>query len=425
MARLNLKKLAFGFVITILGGKHLYSQEIKPLSIGDTMPRIVVKNVMNYLESQIDFSNFKNRSIILDFGTTTCIPCVKSLPLLDSLQNEFRKGLQVVFITNENKAVVQKFLERRSKTFSIPVVYQDTILSKYFKHLYIPHEVWINKYGVVVAITDHEYIKRNNVKDLMNNKVKNWVIKWDFPYDYNQPLLMLNKDNLPSFANPSKMSYSVVTSHLEGIAHRSNLLGTLNDSVPSRYYMINNSIYEMYLQAFGRFFSDFPLSKLMLQVSDTSKILYLPQFGYKAEWEEKHTYCYETTQSGQGTEKIVGDLNKYFNMEGKIEHRKVASWILKDFEKKDLLPISRNKGNGLYSISNIIYELNMQWGSFLINESKYKKSELNNFYIPINNLSKNRQALNEILNPYGLEISEAEREVEVFVLTDKTKRSIK
>ncbi|MGB8190551.1 MAG: redoxin domain-containing protein, partial [Chitinophagaceae bacterium] len=75
------------FLLVLIGGSlDVASQQLKirELNVGDTLPDLEVKDVINYSKSSIKISEFKDKYLILNFWATWCSPCIVSFPKLDS-----------------------------------------------------------------------------------------------------------------------------------------------------------------------------------------------------------------------------------------------------------------------------------------------------------------------------------------------------
>src|SRR5215510_11038341 len=81
-------------------------QEIK---IGEHIPDIELRKLINYKSDKAKLSDFKGKSIILDFWTTYCSNCIFSFPKMDSLQNRFKNDLQIILITPQDSTLIYQF----------------------------------------------------------------------------------------------------------------------------------------------------------------------------------------------------------------------------------------------------------------------------------------------------------------------------
>ncbi len=67
---------------------------------------------------------------------------------------KFGNRIQIVVVSAEDKERVKRFLQTNkiaAKTI-LPVITADTMLNALFPHTALPHEVWINDEGRIVAI---------------------------------------------------------------------------------------------------------------------------------------------------------------------------------------------------------------------------------------------------------------------------------
>ena len=160
----------------------------KPLSVGDKLPDHIVRSLaFNFQPST------GNKLIILDFFATWCTACVRELPKLDSLQKIFGTHFRVILITSQSKEIIAAF-KKKNKTFSsvsFPVITGDTVFKKLFPHKYIPHEVWINEYGKIMAVTDPLGVNHENIRAFLSGKDPVLPLKMDaMDFDREKPLLL-------------------------------------------------------------------------------------------------------------------------------------------------------------------------------------------------------------------------------------------
>lgn len=155
--------------------------KIRPLTPGDRVPDIPISHISNYPDSAIELSDLKGKLVILDFWATWCGTCIKKIPMSDSIQKEFKGRVQVIMVnsisgTGDSKEKVDSFFHQRilnqNKTFSVPIVSEDTLLRRFFPHMYLPHYVWIDSAGKLIAITSSEVFTRQTVMAFLNDSIK-------------------------------------------------------------------------------------------------------------------------------------------------------------------------------------------------------------------------------------------------------------
>ncbi|WP_157739346.1 TlpA family protein disulfide reductase [Sphingobacterium mizutaii] len=164
--------------------------EIKLLKIGDTIPDELWNlplQVVNHPDGKetVTLSESRDKLIILDFWASWCSTCVKSFPLISSIQNQFQDNVQ--FILNNPKRTLDdmeiitnalKLVEETEKiNFHIPTTYQDTTLISYFELFSYPHIVWVGKNREIIAITGKKELTHENVCRYIKNGEVNLPIK--------------------------------------------------------------------------------------------------------------------------------------------------------------------------------------------------------------------------------------------------------
>ncbi|RQP17268.1 MAG: TlpA family protein disulfide reductase [Parapedobacter sp.] len=165
---------------------------IEPLQIGDTIPEYLWHlplQVVNHPEGQetITLNDYRNRLIILDFWATWCVPCVKSLGKLDSLQGQFIDDIAIIPITDEDSQKAASFFRKRGWT--LPTTTRETILKQYFPHESIPYQVWL-KDGRVFAIPMHEYATGEVVASAIKGEPLPMPMNEYVPLDRTKPLFL-------------------------------------------------------------------------------------------------------------------------------------------------------------------------------------------------------------------------------------------
>jgi thiol-disulfide isomerase/thioredoxin len=145
----------------------------KPLNVGDTIPYIILTDVINFPVSKIQLPDTKTNLTILDFWATWCASCIKNFPKLDSFQTSFSGQLQVILVNNtkstgNNSQQVTEFISNRKQTIKALqrlTVYTDTaaLLKQLFPHKLLPHYVWISPSGTILAITSSAALTKENI----------------------------------------------------------------------------------------------------------------------------------------------------------------------------------------------------------------------------------------------------------------------
>lgn len=263
---------------------------IRPLFIGDKVPDIKFKNIINYPSPSAKLSDFRGKLVILDFWGKYCAPCIHALAKLDSLQEQFMGQVQIITISDFlQKSDLEKTIGRifKKENFHLPVLLEDKSLSQYFAHQIVSHLVWINKEGVVIAITGSDYVTTDNIQNTLDGKLVNLPVKRDvLGFDYRKPLLAFAQ---PNTAKPKFLLYSTLTANIDGIAPPS---GTFEDTAKN---VSITSFYNQDLLSLCQIAIDYKTGAtpddFILNVKNTSRYI-KPETEHYDQWEKNNTYCY-------------------------------------------------------------------------------------------------------------------------------------
>lgn len=413
---------------------------IAELKIGDQVPDILIENIINNDKRSIRTSDYKDKLLVLDFWERSCGTCIASMPKLDSLQGVFGDRIKLLSVTWEPEEVITKFF--KTNRFLIehkPPVHRassvgDRALRTYFRYESNPHVVWIYK-GKVVAITGYDYINKDNIQTLLDGKSVSWPLKND-SFDPMYPIMQLNGFSTEVMDSPY-YGYSVLT----GLSNSMGIgLGGIHfkqDSVRniSRLALFNydiGSAYQVLLYATKPIFtseeivkdpSKFPYinahpARLALEVADLSRLRNDRQED-QAAWNRKNLICYEMEKQGVVDKTVlaksaVQDLNNRLGLYGRYEKRKVNCLVFVKTDKPvtDIL----RQGKGGMSIPTLaMYQLDMsQKFPPAINETGLGFDVILNLLPDDGTLA----GLRKEMQRHGLDLIEAERKIEVLVISD-------
>ena len=156
---------------------HQARDAYKPLKIGDKVPKLIFRNVLNTTSKELSIDKLYGKAIILDFWATWCSSCIKGFPYLEALQEKYSKSLQVVMVDNgerdksekNNIQTVFDFIAKRKASgeqMNIPILVNETVLEELFPNYSLPHYVLIGPDGRVKAITGFSGLTDENIKRL-------------------------------------------------------------------------------------------------------------------------------------------------------------------------------------------------------------------------------------------------------------------
>jgi len=166
---------------------NIYSQtKSRALFIDEAMPDVSFGKLIYYKDSTATRLDFPKKLIILDFWFPNCSACIEMFPIMDSLQQQFNKHLQVIMVTRHSKdevlPVIHKWEQQYHRKWVLPIVINDTILHKLFKHRAEPNYVWIAPENRFVAQTASFFITKEILASYIDN-IPNEIIKSGYPLD--------------------------------------------------------------------------------------------------------------------------------------------------------------------------------------------------------------------------------------------------
>jgi len=400
---------------------------VENLKVGDIVPDIVIKKIINDSVNSAKISDFKSQLLILDFWDTNCASCIELFPKLNALQQHFGSKIKILPVTWQNEKVVDvffktnRFLKAQNPPIKLPCVVEDKILASYFKHEIISHEVWIYK-GVVKAITLPQYVSIENIQMILDGKKNDLPIKNDaIGFDLTKPFINFAGSLYNTDSN--SFSYSVVTGYLEGL-RKSGDLNYLNDPIKntSRIALFNRDIINVF-QLLLHYTDSIPRNirftgnRLILETKDPSKYVYNEKFVERDLWNRKNKICYEMVVKNRiPPEKMaqlaVKDLSNKLGLQVLMDKRKINCLVIVKSQKDLKSNITFEKPYKT-SISNIIFSLDYS-GKYppVINETNYSEQ----FYLerPYNTLSELKIELKKI----GFDIVESQRDLDVLVIKE-------
>lgn len=406
----------------------------QPIKIGDKIPSTIFE-IFNYKKQKATLSDFKGKLVILDFGTLSCIPCIRLLPHVEELRKQFKDSIEIFWVVPSLKSNVEKFFNtnRVAKGLDVPVIYAAQQLWEQFEPQDWPFQVWIDRNGIIKARTNAEYLTSANISWMLSGKPINWVAyRKEKQYDFKQPLLKMN-DDLETIVKGQKLYHSVFLGHINGLM---NYHGAIRDSAKGtmRTYLINENIIDglNWLNGKKNLPFGFHKTRILLNVSDTSRFIYYNSPLFKIEWHRKNDFSYEVVHplsinDNLRKENIIKDITDRFNIDVCYETRSTPVYNIVNTKyspspgKKQKQVDDTNRHKEWMSFDSFINIWNDQYFQRpLLNKTGIDKSELRKFRWFTNkeevmDLAK----LKKMFSDYGLEILEESEELELMVITEK------
>ncbi|MBB2145806.1 hypothetical protein GM921_09930 [Pedobacter sp. LMG 31464] len=268
--------------------------DVVPLKVGSVLPeKFWEQGLSVYAGGKVSvkqLSFYKDRLLVLDFWGRYCAPCIRSMPKMDSLNKAFEGRLTVLPVGDCKSAVDLKGVLTRYGLMGLGM--EQGLYSPYlaltFPFGILPHLVWIYQ-GRVVAITDGEYLDKENVVAMLSldaeGAIKLLPTKVDKAVRGEVELIGFGDLRLEK---PKGFFYSAFTGYLEGASPPE---GRIVDSAlaTTRLRLFNKP-----LLAYCRLAYDFKSisDTSMFELQVASKDRYFQRTRYYEPWARDNTYCY-------------------------------------------------------------------------------------------------------------------------------------
>lgn len=425
----------------------LYSEEIKPLVVGEKVPNILLNNIIEFGRptKKAMITDFKGKLLILSFWSTWCPVCLEQFPKLENLQSKYAEQIVILpvgFDAYKEGAIKEYLLKSHGTKYglNLPCLIQspsDKILEKLFPFSALPHEVWIDKDGVVVGITDHHAVNEKNISDILAGKKVNLPLKKQVKiYIDTKKSYLLNTDcNIEIFG-------SAFSGFIDTLGCISSYKIYRSTDSTYRYEAANQTVFDYYREAYQLDFSPG-------EWFTNRKVIVDPTIGkFYEDWKSrednqdnqefrtKNLFSYQLRLPKHFTYKeaynyMKKDLDKYFSVQSTIKHVSVPCLILirttnsdrikSSLSLKDFPSIREKDQNLIFKgvpIKEVINYLNsnhyLDVPFVVLDETKYKDPV--DLTIPFKvGLNK----LNDELKKYDLCLIKAKRIVRVVYLEKK------
>ncbi|HYM95317.1 MAG TPA: redoxin domain-containing protein [Chitinophagaceae bacterium] len=401
------------------------------LQIGDTIPDLRLSVSNNGKISSIHLSDLKFKLLILDFWSVTCTACITYFPEIDSLRNAFEGKLQFILVTDNSAPKVEAFLAKfkRIKLPQVPSITGDTILSKLFYHVTIPHHVWIDSNRVVRAITSGYNTTASTIETFLIGKDPGLFVKHEVKgLRLPVPGAEGNQDAL--------LYYSYIIKNIQGI--RGGGLGFILDSASHKkigFKIDATPVIELYKIAWGRNLFNSPFrydNRIILYARKPGKYLMPADITKYDAWADTNTFYYFLKLHVKKANEIYDfmqiDLERFFGLKAKIEKREINCLALVRTTAQDLI---HSAGKDLISVSDEEGRLqlsNSNMGSLVaglsytlrnistpvVDETGYRL----NIDILLNTKPADLPSIRKQLNVYGLDLIEKKIWMDMLVLRE-------
>jgi thiol-disulfide isomerase/thioredoxin len=160
-------------VFTLVTVKNSFAQN-KSIKVGETLPEnfwSTPLQVVNRSQKTINLTTDKDKLILLDFWATWCSGCLKKFPQMEELKKKFGDKINIIAVTEQNRATIEKFFASSNgqRYKDVVSVVDDKMLTQMFPHTAVPFIVWI-KDGKIINTTDGGQVNEQTITEVLKNE---------------------------------------------------------------------------------------------------------------------------------------------------------------------------------------------------------------------------------------------------------------
>jgi len=406
--------------LVILGVCFLNKTCGQTLQAGSKFPDVNFSNVINYKEGNLKINDLTGKAILIDLWNTRCTACFKLFPKLDSLQRLFDDELQIILVNPESKFDTEEFFRKHPKIFkpNLPMVTDGKAILDLFPVDGYPYSVWINEKGIISYFSAGTSITRVNIENFLNHRSLEVMDPTKVRFGSSA-----DRNKFEFFSSIARCNDSLNIGHSDLVNVKEGKAVSITSNC--------SSVKELYRQAFsekGKYnFS--PSYSNILAVKNKVQYDWPSNPDLLDDWLKDHAYNYElllpVNKAAIAYKVMQQDLERYFDLEGKVGKRMVTSVVIKKS--------AAQFGNKKYKVSAdpVLYFDNIPFSQFvrelfvrLINqypffdETKFQGNIT--CRIKLSSLDPlNISSLNNDLRESGFDLQLSKREIPVLIVREK------
>lgn len=387
---------------------HKFDPTLK-LHIGDAFkgPKKVVW--MRGDAKSINWKAWHDKVIVLDFFDTYCTTCIRSMPHLQKLQEQFGDKIQILNVTWQDKGTLDKFFAAneylKAHQVNLPVIYNDKALRSMFPYQAAPHIAIIYK-GKVQAITFNRLLTAENIEKLLSDGMIDLPWKNDFGKGN------LIRDN----------SFVEIGVRLGGYENgvRGQSLKFEKDSLTGNYKtsIYNRSPFAALINTWAKIRPPRALLRPEQVVWNVQDSTIFKDFANRGEaWDVEHSISYERIDRIRRPDSVqakivLQDLQSFLGIKTYWSTKILKCYILKTCPVQK--PDKKSENEVGYEGTDVFSKFMAFREEFPLISDHVRSSST--FYLaPFNTIAE----LNEQLKRYGYELVEGEDEFEIFVIEEE------
>ena len=96
----------------------------------------------------VDFTQSRNKVVLINFWATWCPPCIAEMPSLQELYEDYKDQIDFYFVSNEKEDVLKTFMDKNGYDFNVQI--PKTEYPEVFDVSSIPRTFLIDRSGSIV-----------------------------------------------------------------------------------------------------------------------------------------------------------------------------------------------------------------------------------------------------------------------------------
>jgi hypothetical protein len=445
-----------------LAGKA-QEQPLSPLSIGEAIPDIPLTLQVGDSVSHIQMHDLRGTAVVFDTWNEGCSVCVASMPHMLALEQAFKGRIKVIYVSANPAGDVKKWLEKRKDRYNPKIIdaarqltflyegaqdhgrdlayYFGHAVNGLFEHYGNPTHLWIDQHGVYQARTEGDETDETVVSAFLDGKMNG-----SDEEVFVKPFAFLDAQQ----GTADDQSYSYIRKQPSREVENEGDAVQM-DSATQRivgykkyhdtpFWLYGALAYRQYARkGSGRLAPD----QIVWEVKNPEEFIAptgLP-LSQEAKWMTEHSYCYAVRVPVSRADQLDGivrqDLDRYFNVESRMENRKTPCYVLKRMGTADKIRAIHPEAERFDGYDYTLNKLVLRNASFsrlvqalrlmvetpaaittpLIDETNY--TQLIDITLPLYDSPVNLDALRKALNQYGLDLVKEYRERQVLVIRGK------
>lgn len=436
-------KLYILFLMYLLFAQISWAQLVEKPIIGKPCPDFNLTDVTYHEASQVRPEDFKGKWLMLDFWSTSCSTCIKSLPKINQLQQLFQNDVKFLLIGKNDKRYnrnIRTLYEslRERQNLNLTVAY-DSMLGPRWGISSLPHIVIIDPEGIVRHITDGRDLQEDKIRGLINGKAVSFFPKEISRHEFD-----------PNNVKPEQVLYRSILVRWNGERQNGGVdlaefVNRGDEGKRDGYQLAMVNLFWLYNTAyFGRYYlkrfshpfygNIYPWP--VLEMADKS----LFEYDYKEEiGKGLYNYSLMLPLSEITEDKIKQcmqqDLARSFPFTAKVVQQPMPVWKLivcdpekiKQYKSKGGTPYNsatfeapaagfkiQNKSIRVF-LENLIYYLDEKFPDPFIDQTDISFNLDLIIHADLTNLADTRRALQEI----GLDLVPGKKEMKALIIHDK------